>query len=142
MQNTPQVNIKKVCIVYHHFAHYRLPVLKEFANCREVDFYFRSDKKSNDDIKTIDFEAFNVFKNKHLYVKNIYFRMFLWQKGLIRTLINGDFQSVIFLGEDRFLSTWIAIKLMKFSDKKVFLWTHGLYGRESWFRKKIRVVYY
>ncbi|HTE01135.1 MAG TPA: glycosyltransferase family 4 protein [Mucilaginibacter sp.] len=134
--------MKRVVIVYHYFAHYRLPILKEFATSKDIDFYFCADEQSDNDIKVIDFDAHDFFKGKFLKVKNIFIKLFLWQKGLLSTLNNGNFDAVIFLGEDRFVSTWVAIILMRLKLKKVYLWSHGLYGRESWFRKKIRVFYY
>lgn len=134
--------MKRVAIVYHYFANYRLPVLSELVKSTEIDFFFIADPVSNNDIQVIDFKNHSIFKGRYLGVKNIAFKKFLWQKGLFTILLNRKFDAVIFLGEDRIISTWIALFLMRLFDKKAYLWSHGLYGRESTIRKKLRVLFY
>ena len=133
--------MKRVAVVYHYFAHYRLPVLKELANSKEVDYTFIADTESEDGIKTIDFYNDKLLSDKFLKVKNSFFRKFIWQKGLIKILTHNKFDAVIFLGEDRQLSTWFSLFMFKFMRGKTYLWSHGLYGREKFYRRWMRVFF-
>ncbi|MGZ3820122.1 MAG: glycosyltransferase [Mucilaginibacter sp.] len=133
--------MKRVAIVYHYFAHYRLPVLKELVNSKDVDYTFIADTASEDGIKVIDFNSDISLSDKFLKVKNTFFKKFLWQKGLIKTLLTNKFDAVIFLGEDRMVSTWVSIFVLKFSKTKIYHWSHGIYGREKFYRRWIRVFF-
>ena len=46
-----EVETKKVLIVYHYFAHYRLPIMKELANENSVEFSFLSGDTSDINIE-------------------------------------------------------------------------------------------
>jgi glycosyltransferase involved in cell wall biosynthesis len=133
--------MKRVAIVYHYFAHYRYPVLKELANSKEVDYTFIADTDSEDGIKTIDFYNDKLLSGKFLRVKNSFFKKFIWQKGLTKILNDNKYDAVIFLGEDRQLSTWFSLFRLKFSRTKSYLWSHGLYGREEFYRRWMRVFF-
>ena len=133
--------MKRVAIIYHYFAHYRLPILLELVKSKEVNYFFISDPVSGNDIQVINFENNELFKDRYFKVKNIQIKMFLWQKGLLGILRRENFDSVIFLGEDRFISTWISLCLMRLFNKKAYLWSHGLYGREPAIKKKLRVAF-
>jgi glycosyltransferase involved in cell wall biosynthesis len=133
--------MKNVAIVYRFFALYRLPILKKLVNDKDINFYFISDFIAGNDVKGIDFAKESEFNGRHFKVSNIWVKKFLWQRGLIKILLNERFDTVIFLGEDRTLSTWLAMILMRMRNTKVYLWSHGIYGREALLKKKIRVLF-
>jgi len=134
--------MKRVAIVYHYFAHYRLPILTELVKSNEINFCFIADPASNNDIQVIDFTNNDIFKGRYYKVKNIELKNFVWQKGLFAILFREKFDAVIFLGEDRIISTWVALFFMRIFQKKAYLWSHGLYFRESTIRRTLRVLFY
>ena len=50
----------------------------------------------------------------------------LWQGGALRVALSREFDTVILLGNMRFLSTWVAALLARATGKRVLMWTHGI----------------
>ncbi|QXP64481.1 glycosyltransferase [Polaribacter sp. HaHaR_3_91] len=46
------------------------------------------------------------------------------------------------MGEIQVISTWLAMLICKIRGIQVVYWTHGIYGNESYLKKKIRVFFY
>lgn len=66
----------------------------------------------------------------------------LYQYGLISLIIRKRPQLIIAWGDSYRISTWIVLLIAKFFRIKVILWTHGLYGVESFFLKNFRLCFY
>jgi glycosyltransferase involved in cell wall biosynthesis len=101
------------------------------------DFVF-GDKM--DDVKKIDYSLLSHFKkeveNKTFISKPIYY-----QKGVI-SLLRGNYTTYLILGDLHCISTWALLVLAKFSKKKIYLWSHGWYGRESAIKTIIKKVFF
>ena len=130
---------KKVLVVYHYFAHYRLPVMSAMSQNESAEFSFLSGSTSDINIEKVsnaDLERKNV---KLKYIENKWLGSnWLWQKGLINHLRNNKYDSVIFLGSPYFISTWLASIYLKIKGTKVLFWTHGVVrngGLKDTFRK-------
>jgi len=124
---------KKVLIVYHYFAHYRLPIIKELAKDPDINYTFISGRTTNHDIKIISNSE--MIENKVIWkeINNIWLfkKKFLWQSGLIRECLFGKYDSIIFLGTPYFLSTWFAAILVRLQGKLVYFWTHATVRNNS-----------
>lgn len=132
--------MKKIGIVYHYFAHYRAPVFRALADSEETDYYFMGDPNPTDDIKRISFPEEEKLSNRFIPLQNIWLgKGFLWQKKLFSALGKNQFDAVIFLGDIKFLTTWLAIILTRLKGKKAYLWGHGLYGKEGWLNLRIKL---
>ena len=139
---------KSVAIIYPYFAHYRLPVLRELIKSTDINYTLISDSDSGFDIKTIDPDLAN--KNvedgglRWKFVANKWFlpNTILWQRGILTLLKSNDFDSVIFLGNAYYLSTWAAMIYLKFKGKKIFLWTHGVTDDKKNFKWFFRKSFY
>ena len=132
-----------VAIVYHYFAHYREPVLNELAESVKYKYEFISDDKTKTNIKILGQEYFDALSRDHpstqwVHVKNYWLGPLLWQRGLLKQAMRKEIRTFIFLGDAFLISTWFASLIARMSGKRVFFWTHGLYGRESkpklWYR--------
>ena len=123
----------RVLIAYHYFAHYRLPILQELSTEEEIAYTFISGTTTDADIKIIDPAAMTENRIHWKKVLNIWLlkRKILWQAGLIRECIAGDYDVIIFLGSPYFLSTWFAIILSRLFGKITFLWTHGILRQDK-----------
>ncbi|MGI2197941.1 glycosyltransferase [Shewanella baltica] len=128
--------MKKLFVVYHYFAHYRMPVIKALVSSSgKVEPTFISDLSSNEpSLLTLDSSSINNFKK----VENIWLGKWLWQKGLIKFLLKNKPEYTIFLGQFSFLTTWIGTLLLKLLGKKVYFWGHGLYGNEKGIKRVFR----
>lgn len=115
----------KIALIYNYAQHYRLNIFKLLSQELEVDMYF-GDKMG--DVKKIDYSLIPTFKSE---LKNIkLFGPFYWQRGAVK-LFFKDYKHYIILGEYFCLSTWLILLLSCFSNKKIYLWTHGWYGKEN-----------
>lgn len=139
---------KNVAIIYPYFAHYRMPVLRELMKSTAVDYILISDSDSGNDIKKINPDlALKNIEDGGLpwkFVKNrwIYKEAILWQSGLFALLSKEKFDSVIFLANAYYLSTWLATFYLRLTGKKVFMWTHGVITTKKDLKWKLRKVFY
>jgi len=120
-------NKKRVAVVYHYIAHYRLYIFKELAKSDIFSFDFISDTNTDIDIKILDHDDFFLNGLETIKVKNIWFfkKKFLWQSGLLRILYLKKYDHVIFLGNPNFISTWVSLFFLYFLKTKTYLWAHG-----------------
>lgn len=138
----------KTAIVYQYLAHYRLPVFRKLMESKEIEYTLISDFSSNDGIKTIDIDLaeksvesgglrWRFVKNKWLVEGK-----FLWQKNLLSILQKEDFDKVILLGNVYYLSTWLAVFILKVKKKKIYFWTHGVTSDAQGLKWYIRKLFY
>jgi glycosyltransferase involved in cell wall biosynthesis len=141
------MNKPKVLVVYHYFAHYRLPVLRAMAVNEDVDFSFVSGDSSEINIEKIppDLSRLPVSDGglKWSFVENLWVKSgpILWQKGLIKKCVFERFDTVIFLGSPYFLTTWLATFVSRLRGKKVLFWTHG-FVREGGWKDNLRKLFF
>lgn len=126
----------KICLIYNFAQHYRLGVFKRIDQELNSDFYF-GDKLG--DIKKIDYKELRGYKGE---LKNIrLISNFYWQKGAIKVFFK-NYDKFIILGEYYCISTWLILLLSKFTSKKILLWTHGWYGKESSFISFVKKFFF
>ena len=140
--------MKKVGIFYHWFAHYREPIIRELQNRlgEEFEFEFIADAVASEPamevLDSAEFKAILGSDTGFSRVRNINFAGFIWQVGAIWKAFSGKYDSVIFLGEFRILSSWFAILAAKLRGSRTYFWSHGVYGNESWLKLRIRLMFY
>lgn len=127
----------KLLQIYNAGAHYRAPIFKKMSEEFHCDFVFGENEAG---IKKIDYRE---LKGNVYEVKNVrYGRTFYYQKGVLKYLFS-DYDTYLLLGEPRCLSTWLFLVLKMFKkNKRVFLWTHGWYGKEGNIRRLISKTFY
>ncbi len=126
--------MKKVAIIYHYIALYRLPIFQELMKTNpDVQYTLFAGTSSEINIKKIDPNLaqvpidkgglrWHILKNKWLLG-----RKFLWQGDLMKLAARGDYDAYIFLGSPYFISTWLAVLLARLRGKKIYYWMHGVY---------------
>ena len=70
---------------------------------------------------------------------NVFFSFGYWQRGLLN-LLRAEYDTYILAGEIRSLSTWVFLLLRRifYPHKRVYLWSHGMLGKES--VRKVKVI--
>ncbi len=127
----------KICLVYNYAQHYRKGIFKSLDENLNIDFYF-GDKMG--DVQKIDYNTIKGFKKELRNIKvlsSIYF-----QKGILGIMLSKKYQNYIFLGEYYCISTWVALIISFLFKKKIFLWTHGWYGDETFLKRKVKKVFF
>lgn len=116
----------KLCIIYNFAPHYRQSIFKLIDQTFDCVWYFG---KTNQDIKKMDY---SIFKGPITEVETMRFAHLTFQKKVLRLLRKYDI--FLMLGDSRSISTWLFILFSRFYvRKKVYLWSHGIYGKESKF---------
>jgi len=138
-------NSIKIAIIPDNFAFYRIPVFKEIASLPNVKIvvYTPRPRGSPGSVK-IPNELNHVRKNFPIKpIRHVYFgKLRIWTQNLLKIASWENYDLVICWGEAHNLSTWLALFLAKLINKKIVLWTHGIYGNEKIIKKKIRIIFY
>ncbi|WP_320914073.1 glycosyltransferase [Butyricimonas paravirosa] len=114
----------KLCIIYNFAAHYRQNIFRLMDDSFDCEWYFG---KNNQDIVKMDY---SVLKGSITEVDTVRFAGLTFQRKILKLL--GEYDRFLMLGDSRSVSTWLFLLFSKFYPrKKVYLWSHGIYGKES-----------
>lgn len=125
---------KNICLVFNFASLYRKNIYQRIDAQFDAEWYFC---KNNTDIREFDKTILNKVRTfEHKKLIGPAYRMsgaseLVAKKGLDTYLVIGDFFCVSIW--------WMLIKKSLFYRKKrIFLWTHGFYGKESLFRRILK----
>jgi len=123
------MNKKKVCMFFNDLALYRKAIYKKIDEEYDCDWYIEDIDKG---VK--EFDASELKKVTRIPVKQI--GSFYKTIGL-GSLLKKDYDIFFMLGATRNISlvTFCLRKKIFYPPKKVYFWTHGYYGKESWVEK-------
>lgn len=135
--------VTKVAIIGNYAPHYRLTLWSALAQTKNIHYSFFAFSSQVEGIKTISQEEFLENNIKFKEIKNIRIKnIVIWQKGVIKIVLEKHFTHYIFNGDMYCLSTWFGAVILRLSGRKVTFWGHGLYGNELWLKKRIRIIFY
>ena len=126
----------KLCLIYNYAQHYRTSIFKLIDNEFNCDFVFGD---SMGDVKKMDYTLLkgNVEEIHNRKLGSAYF-----QRNVLK-LLRQKYDRYIMLGETRCISTWLFLILSKFyKNKKVYLWSHGWYGKESKIERIVKKAFF
>ena len=127
---------EKIAFILNYAPHYRLFIYNLLARNINIDFYFGDIPNSN--IKKIRYEELLGFKKEF---KTITYKSFYWYVSSI-SLIFKSYNKFVLTGDPQILSNWIFLIIARMMNKKTYLWTHGLYGKETKIQKRIKLIYF
>lgn len=138
---------KKVAIIYNYIAHYRVPIFNVLSQNEDPYYKIFAGVKTEIPIKTANQKLKNLSPkegglNWGILANSWFFKYFLWQRGVIRLCYSEEFDSIIFLGNMYYISTWIGALLARLKGKKVIFWTHGFIKQEKNIKGFIRSLFY
>ena len=135
--------MKKVILITNIFPHYRKSIWKLLLDSSQYDLKIYYGLNNNIGLFSPSInDTFSSENSKKIIgVKNYWFlkKYLFWQGGLLKKVILSSFDCIILLGDIATLSTWILILISKIKNKKIILWSHGVYGNESLIVKHIRL---
>lgn len=116
----------KLCCVFNTPSLYRELIYSRIENCYDCEWYFET---TDNMLETFDASRFRQVK----YLKARHFRGFYIVRGLVSLLWQKKHSMYLMMGHSRNVSTLLFLFLKKcfFPSKKVYLWTHGYYGKET-----------
>ncbi|UUS57563.1 glycosyltransferase [Acinetobacter sp. YH16040_T] len=129
---------KKISILYHHFPHYRAPVMRALSKSKkhQYDFYGSTD----------DFEGIKAFKGDDFVTINPILFTFD-NKGKMdisgyEKAISNDYDATIIIGNINMKGTWKAQKEANRNGLKTLYWAHGWLKKENFIKAKVRNYYF
>lgn len=127
---------KDICCIFNLGPHYNYPLYSAMGRELECDFCLGD--HIHTEIKIFDYPSLPGYQKT---LHNRYFGPFYWQDGALSQLFQ-PYRYYILTGEPYCLSHWVLLLLSKFTRKKVFGWTHGWYGRESFLKKAVKKAFF
>jgi glycosyltransferase involved in cell wall biosynthesis len=120
----------------NYAPHYRLNVFKTISAEIDADFFFGNSLPSK--IKKLDYLE---LRNTHEVKSYWFFNGVYWMTGVLNLLFK-PYKQYIITGQINCITNWIFIPLAKIFGKKVYIWNHGWYGKETKGEIIIKKVYY
>lgn len=132
----------KLAVIYHFFAHYRFPIIRELMDSDSIELSCYGSPSSENIDASI--EPLTLLQLPSLNVTPVFSKGgFLWQRRMILPLLRADGDVFIFLASPYFLSTWVAAILLRVKGARVLFWGHLRYKvAEKWYKKWFRKVFY
>jgi glycosyltransferase involved in cell wall biosynthesis len=134
----------KVLFVANFYPPYRMPLFRELAASKEIDFEFATGDRI--DVRNLPSADIGEIGGHVLRTRFIGSRLpfgpFYWQMGAIRLLARERPHMAIFTGDWRVLSTWVALLIGKLLGIPIGLHTMGWRGLESGLERGLKRVYY
>ena len=136
---------KKIIYFTNIFPHYRLAIWKDLLNSKTFDLEIFFSQKNPFGIHSPELK--DIFtsneRSKLHFVKNYWIKqkILIWQSKIIKTAFFSQFDYLLLLGEMNIISSWISIFIAKLRGKKVYMWSHGVYGNENVFKKFFRLLF-
>lgn len=132
----------RVAIVYHYFAHYRTPILLDLLNNSVHDFVFVGDTVDCFDSGIKVWYPNESGKFYRIHSRAVTSYRLVVQPQVFRAIYSLRTDCVIFLGNPKFVTTWLASLFAKCLGKKVLFWTHGWYQPEKSIKRFILNRFY
>lgn len=129
----------KLALVFNLAPKYREAIYSAIDKKYDCDWYFGG---KVEDIKGFDISLLKhaeVVDNRPLIHTSLY-----RQHSVFSKVMSGKYDGIIMIGEPFNLTTWKILISSKFKKKrpKIYLWSHGWYGREGYCKKIIKRVYF
>lgn len=126
---------RKMCYVTNIAAHYRSAIYLLMDNAFDMDFIF-GDHPSDMKFDVSQLKNSKVVLNNTQLTKSVYY-----QKGV--PFLFTKYDIILITGETHCLSTWLLLFFSFFSkNTKVYLWSHGWYGKESKIESVVKKVFF
>lgn len=116
----------KLCCIFNTPSLYRQSIYLRIDDAFDCDWYFE-----DTDNKLAVFDTAKLKRVKILHSRM--FGPFYWVCGMLLLLFRKEYTHFLMMGHSRNLSTFcfLILKRLLCPKKKTYLWTHGVYGKES-----------
>lgn len=137
---------KEVLIIYNYIAHYRIPIFNLLSSSSTHEYTIASGDKTDIPIRIMNPSiSITPIKDGGVNWKKInnywLFKLFLFQPKTIVFSLSSKYDTIIFLGNMYYITTWICALLARLRGKKVIFWTHGYIREEKNFQGFLRKIF-
>ncbi|MGK6312901.1 glycosyltransferase [Neorhizobium sp. DT-125] len=127
-----------VCIIYHHYPHYRAPILRELKINGEHNYEFWGDVEEISGIKPFTGDEI-------VEINRLSFRRLgpVWLlSGYWKIFFRSNLKVFIVLGNPNMPASWIIACIGRILGKRVLFWSHGWRRPEPPIKARIRNIYF
>lgn len=117
--------MSKLCLIFNTAPLYRESIYMAIDKEYDCEWYFG---EKLGDIQEMDY---SMLKSVTRYTSIGNQSKFYWKKGLLSLLFKKEFKTFFMLAESRSLTDYLFFGLSRLFKKKVYVWSHGWYGKES-----------
>lgn len=132
--------MQKICCIFNCAPHYRREIYGEIDENFDCRFVFGDAPAGKKGIISI---PPNTLKNSRFVKNRIFIKLpMYWQSDIFGELFKPT-DAYIMVGEPFCLSTWLFAAFARFIfRKRVLFWTHGWYGREGFFKRLAKKIFF
>lgn len=123
----------KLCQIYNIAPHYRAAIYSLIDEAYDCDLYCSYNKT---DIKSINF---SLLRGRIHQLKTVSIGKAYYQFG-VPLLAFKSFDAYLVTGDAWCVSTWFFLIYARIMRKSVYIWTHGLLGKESGIKRKLNLL--
>lgn len=125
----------KLCLIYNTAPLYRKAIFCAIDKEYDCDWYFGHTKNDIKEMDTTRLRNVTYYKTCGNPTKAY------WKSGMLKLLFNNKYQNYFMLAETRSITDWIFFWLAftLFPKKRIYLWTHGWYGKERSYEARMKV---
>lgn len=129
--------MKKLCCIFNTPSLYREAIYTMIDESYDCDWYFEdTDNK---------LEVFDISKLRHVSVLHTEKVGSMYKvSGLSKLIREKEYSHYLMMGASRNLSTMALVLSRRIfhRNKRVYLWTHGMYGKENFFERFWKTILY
>lgn len=128
----------KIGIVYPFLPHYRAGVFRELDNSSRYHYTFYADNVGRSGIAVVE----SSLLKRIVRTPTFQWKTFLWQSNLLASMLKTNDKCVIFLGDAKYITTWIAALILRLKRRRVLFWTIGWHRPERGLKRLMRLAFY
>lgn len=123
-------NKTRLCCIFNTPSLYRELIYKRIEEEYDCDWYFED---TDNHLKEFDTSQLRHVERQHTYTVGPFYGV----NGLVALLRKKEYSQYLMMGHSRNLSTlaFLLLKRFFYPKKRVYLWTHGFYGKETCFER-------
>jgi glycosyltransferase involved in cell wall biosynthesis len=125
-------------VIYHIWPHYRRAVMEAMDRSTTIDYTFMASDSPYEGIKQVAPSAVKRF----VHAPFVEMRHLLWQPKAVTIAAGRQYDAVVYLADQHFLSTWVGAALARLCRKPVLMWSHGWIKQESRTRRRVRNAFH
>ena len=119
----------KLCCIFNIPSLYREKIYKDLDSTYECEWYFEQEENDINLFDVKELRSATVLPHRELTGR--FYRM----KGLTgRLWRRDDFDAYLMIGAPMCISIWVICIIIRIlhRQRKIYFWTHGWYGKETW----------
>lgn len=133
------IDTKKIAMIFPYAPSYRSAIYQLMDEEFEIDWFFAGDAKRN--LKLLDY---SLLKNCSLTLHEKKILPRVTTLSGVSKIHYEKYHAIIIPGVLRCLSDWWILLKLRLTPRspKVYLWTHGWYGKESFLQSIIKKIFF